>query len=166
MAHPRPVDATMHGVTDYTVGTTLMTVFPKLAGVEGTDAAKQIRAAGAAHAAYSTITDYPLGVVKALPYKAHLALDLVGALALGATPFVTGQWKKGRKHWVPHVGLALFELGSLLMTDPTGRGSYKGGVSSVREANTEDPARKIRDGQPAVRPGSSQSTAAATAASP
>jgi hypothetical protein len=37
-------------------------------------AAKQIRTAGAIHAGYSTITDYPLGMVKVLPYKAHLAL--------------------------------------------------------------------------------------------
>jgi hypothetical protein len=152
MAHPRPVDATMHGVTDYTVGTTLLTVFPRLAGIEGTDAAKQIRLSGAFHAAYSTITDYPLGVFKVLPYKAHLALDLLGAAALAATPFATGQWKKGRKHWVPHVGLALFELSSLAMTDPTGRGDYKGGVEDVREANAVDPSAAIRNGGPAVTP--------------
>src|ERR671916_1452375 len=98
---PRPVDATLHGVVDYAAGTTLLTVFPKLAGMEGTRSARQIRIAGAIHAGYSTVTDYPLGVVKALPYRAHLALDAVGALALAATPFATGQYKKGRKQWVP-----------------------------------------------------------------
>ncbi len=152
MAHPRPIDATMHGVTDYAVGTLLMTAFPRIAGVSDSRAARQIRAAGAAHAAYSTITDYPLGIVKALPYKAHLALDLLGALALGATPFVTGQWKKGRRHWLPHVGLCAFELTSLALSDPTGRGDYKGGVEDVREANPIDPQAKIRDGGPAVMP--------------
>ena len=80
MAFPRPIDASLHGVTDYTVGTTLMTVFPKLAGIEGTPAARQVRLSGAVHAGYSTVTDYPLGVVKALPYKAHLALDAIGAV--------------------------------------------------------------------------------------
>jgi len=30
-----------------------------------------------------------------LPYRAHLAIDALGAIALAATPFVTGQWKKG-----------------------------------------------------------------------
>ena len=44
-----------------------------------------IRTAGAIHAGYSALTDYPLGVVKAIPYKAHLALDGLGALALAAT---------------------------------------------------------------------------------
>jgi hypothetical protein len=149
---PRPVDATMHGVTDYTVGTTLMTVFPKIAGIEGTRSARQIRTAGAVHAGYATLTDYPLGVVKVIPYKAHLAMDAIGALALAATPFVTGQYKKGPREWVPHVALCLFELASLAMTDPTGRGSYHGDPDRMREVNSEDPQAKIRNGGPAVVP--------------
>jgi hypothetical protein len=149
---PRPIDSTLHGVTDYTAGTTLMTLFPRLAGIQGTRAARQIRTAGAIHAGYSTLTDYPLGIVKAIPFKAHLAIDAIGALALAATPFVTGQWKKGTDQWVPHVALCLFELGSLAMTDPTGKGDFHGDVDAVREANMEDPRRKIYDGPPAVRP--------------
>jgi hypothetical protein len=149
---PRPIDAALHGVTDYSAGLTLMTVFPKLAGIEGTESARQIRISGAIHAGYSTLTDYPLGVVKVIPYKVHLALDALGAIALAATPFITGQYKKGRSHWLPHVGLCLFELGSLLLTDPTGRGDYKADVEKVREANMEDPHRKIHDGPPAVTP--------------
>jgi hypothetical protein len=149
---PRPIDSTLHGVTDYTVGTVLMTALPKWLDVEGTETARQIRVAGAAHAGYSTVTDYPLGLVKLLPYKAHLAIDAMGALAIAATPFVTGQWTKGRKHWVPHVALAAFELTSLLMTDPTGKGDFHGDIDAVRKANTEDPQRKIYEGPRAVRP--------------
>jgi hypothetical protein len=148
---PRPIDSTLHGVTDYTVGAALLTVFPRWAGIKGTRSARQIRLAAAVHSGYSTVTDYPLGLVKALPFKAHLALDAVGALALAATPFVTGQWKKGRDQWLPHVGLALFELSSLAMTDPTGKGDFHGNIDAVREANTEDPHRKIYEGPPAVR---------------
>jgi hypothetical protein len=149
---PRPIDATLHGVTDYTVGTFLMTALPKVANLEGTESARQIRIAGAIHAGYSTVTDYPLGIVKLLPFKAHLAIDALGALALAATPFITGQFAKGRRHWVPHVALCLFELSSLAMTDPTGRGDFHGDVEAVRRANMEDPQRKIYDGRPAVRP--------------
>lgn len=153
---PRPIDSTLHGATDYTVGTFLMTAFPRVAGLRGTRAERQIRAAGAIHAGYSTLTDYPLGAVKAIPYKLHLALDLGGALALAATPFATGQWKKGRREWVPHVALALFELGSLAMSDPTGLGNYHGDVERVREANSEDPHRKVHGGPRAVTPASAQ----------
>jgi hypothetical protein len=151
MPIPQPIDATLHGVTDYTVGATLMTVFPRITGIAGTRSGRQVRVAGALHAGYSTMTDYPLGLVKAIPYQVHLAIDAVGALALAATPFVTGQFTKGRRHWMPHVGLALFELGSLAMSDPSGRGDYHGDVQAVRAANTEDPGRKIREPRPAVR---------------
>jgi hypothetical protein len=149
---PRPVDSTLHGVVDYMAGATLTTVLPRLVGVEGTRSARQMRAAGAAHAAYSTMTNYPLGMVKVIPFKAHLALDAAGAIAVGALPFITGQYKEGRKQWVPHVALAAFELMSLAMTDPTGKGDYHGDVEAVREANQEDPHRKIHEGPPAVRP--------------
>ena len=148
---PRPIDSTLHGATDYAVGTALVTGFPKLAGLEGTRSARQIRVAGAIHAAYSTVTDYPLGVIKVLPYKAHLAIDALGAIAVAATPFVTGQYRKGRSQWVPHVALCLFELSSLLLSDPTGRGDFHGDVEAVRKANTEDPKRKIYEGPAAVR---------------
>src|SRR4051795_5448298 len=148
---PRPVDSTLHGVVDYSAGAFLLTAFPKLAGIEGTRSATQVRLSAAVHAGYSTLTRYPLGIVKVIPFKAHLALDALGAVALAATPFVTGQWKEGRKQWLPHVGLALFELSSLAITDPTGRGNYHGDVEAVRRANAEDPHRKIHAGPPAVR---------------
>ena len=149
---PRPVDTTLHGVTDYSVGAFLLTALPKLAGIEGTRSARQIRTAGAIHTGYSVFTDYPLGVVKAIPYKAHLAIDALGAIALAATPLVTGQFRKGRRHWLPHVALALFEFSSLAVSDPTGYGDYHGDVDAVRRANAEDPHRKIYNGTAAVRP--------------
>jgi hypothetical protein len=152
MRMPRPVDSTLHGVVDYNAATLLLTAFPKLAGIEGTRSARQIRIAGGIHGGYSTITDYPLGIVKLLPYKAHLALDTVGALALAATPFVTGQYRKGSDQWVPHVALCLVELAALAMSDPTGKGDFHGDVEAVRAANMEDPHTKIHDGQPAVTP--------------
>jgi hypothetical protein len=152
MPFPRPVDSTLHGVVDYSAGTFLLTAFPRIAGIEGTRSAQQVRTSAAIHAGYSTLTKYPLGIVKVIPFRAHLALDAIGALALAATPFVTGQWKKGTKHWLPHVGLSLFELSSLAMTDPSGDGDFHGDVESVRSANMEDPHRKIEEGPRAVRP--------------
>jgi hypothetical protein len=152
MARLQVIDETLHGATDYTVGTFLMTAFPRLAGISGTRSARQIRLAGAIHAGYSTLTDYPLGAVKAIPFKVHLGLDAVGALALAATPFVTGQFKKGTRHWVPHVALCAFELSSLALTDPSGRGAFHGDIEAVRAQNMEDPQRKIRNGSLAVSP--------------
>jgi 2-methylaconitate cis-trans-isomerase PrpF len=50
---------------------------------------------GLIHGGYSSVTNYPLGVRKLLPYKTHLALDAVGALALASTLFVTGRFRRG-----------------------------------------------------------------------
>jgi hypothetical protein len=161
MPFPRPVDSTLHGVVDYSAGTFLLTAFPRLAGIEGTRSARQVRTSAAIHAGYSTLTKYPLGIVKVIPFQAHLALDAIGALALAATPFVTGQYKRGRRQWLPHVGLGLFELASLAMTDPSGHGDFHGDVESVRSANMEDPRRKIHDGPRAVRPAAAKAGSAA-----
>jgi hypothetical protein len=152
MRMPRPIDSTLHGVTDYTVGSLLMTVLPKLAGVEGTETATQMRITGAAHTAYSTLTDYPLGIVKLIPYKVHLAIDAVGAIAVGTLPFITGQYRKGPKHFVPHLALAAFELQSLLLSDPRGKGDFHGDVEAVRAANDLNPHSRIYNGGPAVAP--------------
>src|SRR3954470_7752016 len=124
MPFPRPIDSTLHGVTDYTVGTLLATVAPKLAGVEGTESAMQMRIAGAAHAGYSTLTDYPLGIVKLIPYKVHPAIHALGAGAVGTLPCITGQYRKGPKPLGPHLALAAFELQSLLLSDPRGKGDF------------------------------------------
>ena len=152
MRMPRPVDSTLHGVVDYSAGTFLLTAFPKVAGLEGTRSARQIRTAAAIHAGYSTLTDYPLGIVKLIPFRAHLAIDAIGAVTLAAAPFVSGEYKKGPRHWLPHLGLCLFELASLAMTDPTGEGDFHGDVEAVRRGNMEQPHQKIYNGGPAVRP--------------
>jgi hypothetical protein len=150
MPFPRPVDSTLHGVVDYTAGTFLLTAFPRLAGIGGTRSARQIRIAAAIQAGYGALTRYPLGIIKLLPFQVHLALDAAGAVALAAMPFATGQYTEGRKQWLPQVALGLFELSSLAITDPTGRGDYHGDVAKIHEANMEDPRRKIYEGPPAV----------------
>jgi hypothetical protein len=147
---PRPIDSTLHGVTDYTLGALLVSVLPKVAGVEGTESAMQMRIAGAAHAGYSMLTDYPLGVVRLIPYKVHLAIDALGAVAVGTLPFITGQYRKGPKHFVPHLALAAFELQSLLLSDPRGKGDFHGDVQAVRAANELNPHSRIYNGGPAV----------------
>ncbi|MCW3003604.1 MAG: hypothetical protein JWQ20_2902 [Conexibacter sp.] len=158
---PRPIDATLHGVIDYSAGTLLLTMFPRLAGIEGTRSARQVRTSAAIHAAYSTLTDYPLGIVKVLPFRMHLAIDAVGAIAVGMTPLVTGQYKKGRDQWVPHLALSMFELSTLALTDPTGKGDFHGNIEAVRKANMEDPRSKIYTGPRAVRPAAAVTAAAA-----
>ena len=150
---PRPIDATLHGVVDYT---------RRHAAADGVPEARRHRGHAVGHArSASRAPSTPAtarsptirsGVVKAASRSRPTSrLDALGAIALAATPFVTGQYKKGRSQWVPHVALCLFELSSLLITDPTGRGDYHGDVEAVRQANSIDPGDKIRNGGLAVR---------------
>ena len=136
----RPIDPTLHGVMDYTTGAMLQAL-PKALDIEGSTAARVLRGAGAVHGGYSLFTKYPLGLVKAIPFRAHLALDTAWAIALGASPFVSGEAKKGRRHWLPHVLLAAYELGSIAMTEP-GEGNHP-------ERPTSGVKRSVADAPPA-----------------
>ena len=42
------------------------------------------------------------------------------------------------------------ELGSLALTDPTGKGDFHGDVDAIRRANMEEPHRKVHTGGRAV----------------
>ena len=151
---PRPIDATLHGVTDYTAGATLMTVFPRLAGIEGTrvgapDPRRRARSTPATARSPTTRS----GVVKVLPYQAHLALDALGAVALAATPFVTGQYRKGRSQWVPHVG-AVRCSSSPRWRSPTRPAAATTTATSTRSAGPTRRTRTARSttARAAVRP--------------
>ena len=110
MRRPTPITSKVHGVLDYTTGAQL-----QLLGDE------QLRIAGGIHAGYSLFTDYELGLVRVLPYRAHLALDALWTVGVAALPFVTGAYKKGRRHWLPHLLVAGWEALSLLMSETEAR---------------------------------------------
>src|SRR5918997_3107371 len=140
----RPIDATLHGIADYSTGA-LLQVLPKALDIEGSTGARVLRGAGAVHGGYSLFTNYPLGVVKAIPFRVHLGLDTAWALALGAAPFVTGEWRKGRRRWLPHVLLAAYELGSIAMSEP--------GTGHHPERPSEGVKRPVADAPPAFPKG-------------
>ena len=113
----QPIGSLLHGALDYLTGTSLIAA-SRLPTLTGSFAGRALLAAGANHLAYSAVTDYELAVVRKLPYKAHLALDALGALGLvaaGATrqdPF---------DRYIP-MGVGLYELSAVLMSDPSGGG--------------------------------------------
>ena len=111
----KPISPTLHGVLDYATGATLMAL-PSVLGIGDTRAGRAFRVAGAGHAAYSLVTNYRLGVKRLLPMRAHLALDAIGAVGLGAAPFALGKPAKGAKGWVPHVAVAAYELTAVALT--------------------------------------------------
>lgn len=102
-----------HGVLDYLVG--LLLIFaPSLFGFnDGTAAQKLPMALGVAALVYSLVTNYELGLFKLLPFKAHLALDVVNGALLALSPWL---FAFADRVWLPHVILGLVELAAVLMT--------------------------------------------------
>lgn len=113
-----PIGSHLHGALDYLTGTKLIAA-SFLPVLRGKFAGKALRAAGVSHISYSLLTDYELGAVKLLPYKAHLAIDAVGAVGLAAAPYAAK--RDGLDRWIP-VAVGAYELGAVLLSDPQGRG--------------------------------------------
>lgn len=134
-----PIGSRLHGALDYLTGTKLFgaSFLPLL---RGTFAGRALRIAGASHIAYSLLTNYELGAVKVLPYKAHLGIDAAGAVGLAAAPFVAG--RDGLDRWVP-VAVGAYEMGAVLMSDPQGRG-IGGGEPGWRAVTVERSETEVR----------------------
>ena len=84
----KPISPTMHGVIDYaTVAATAalprLMNFPKRA-----TRACDVLAGG--YGGLSAVTDYPLAAKRAVPFKAHGAVEAVTGLALPMLPWVLG----------------------------------------------------------------------------
>lgn len=114
----------VHGVVDYATSGALLAA-PEIFRLKDVRrSALAPRVAGATASAYSAFTDYELGVVKAIPMKAHLALDAAGGAMLAASPWVLGYRKHGVRHWLPHtlVGLSEVVVALLSRSDSPGAG--------------------------------------------
>ncbi len=111
----------VHGAVDYATSSALLAA-PELFRLKGSRASSLApRIAGGAAAAYSALTDYELGAVKALPMRAHLALDAAGGALLAASPWVLGYRRRGLRHWLPHTLVGLGEV-AVALTSKTDTG--------------------------------------------
>ena len=84
----KPITPRIHGMIDYSTSAAVaaapaMLNLPKPATALFTTLA-------ATYTGIAALTDYPLSVKRAIPFKAHGAAELVSALALPAMPWVLG----------------------------------------------------------------------------
>jgi len=112
----RFIPTSVHGMIDRGLAPALLaapTIFRVRAGSpEGLVA----RVVGGTQAIYSNLTDYEPSPKSVVPMPVHLALDGISGAALVLVPQVTGARKRGLKHWLPQLGLGLFEIGMALCT--------------------------------------------------
>ncbi len=127
----RVIPTRVHGMVDYIVGA-LLIVAPWLFGFADGGAEQWVPIIlGAGVILYSLMTDYELGVMKAIPMSMHLMLDIGGGIFLAVSPWLFGF---ADEIWWPHVIVGLGEILAGLMTKTrpeydhagTGRGTVKG----------------------------------------
>lgn len=87
----RFVTKTIHAWLDYPVALALI-VLPFLLGLGDSNSLALVISpiAGVAAFLLTVLTDHHLGLVRVLPYKLHLAVDLAVGLVFLAIPFVLG----------------------------------------------------------------------------
>ncbi len=121
---PRP----LHGILDYVVGL-LFLASPWIFGYIHTQPVSSDLAMifGTAIVLYTALTNFEVGIVRLIPFPAHLVLDIVAGLALVFSPIifaVTGV------AGVIFVIVGIFELAAALMTRGEGRPSGRPGFPS------------------------------------
>lgn len=112
----RVVPTSVHGIVDYVTASALLAAPDVLRLKQTSPSAIAPRVTGAMAAAYSTLTDYELGVKRLLPMKAHLAMDAASGALLAGLPWATRSAKRGPRYWVPHLAVGLAEIGLALTT--------------------------------------------------
>jgi hypothetical protein len=114
----QPIGSRLHGIIDYAVGGSLIAA-SRLPPLRGRFAGRALLGAGANHLLYSAVTDYEVGLVRKLPYRAHLAVDAVAACGLLAAGLLQND---ALDRAVP-LGVALQELTVVALSDPGGAGA-------------------------------------------
>jgi hypothetical protein len=127
------VSTRTHGVVDYATAGALLAAPELLRLKDVRSSALAPRIAATATTGMSALTDYELGLVRALPIKAHLALDAAAGALLAASPWILGYRRAGVRYWLPHTVVGLAEVAVALVTR-TGDGGLGGRGKGRRAA--------------------------------
>jgi hypothetical protein len=106
------ISTKLHGVLDYLTAGVLMATPRVLGWSEGVT--NMMTGAALGTIGYSALTNYELGLVKALPMRAHLALDTLSAALFCAGPLLFPNQKASVRGAL--VGVGLFEFAVTLLS--------------------------------------------------
>jgi hypothetical protein len=116
------IPTSVHGILDYIVGIALIAA-PYLFGFAefGGPAVAVPTVLGIGLIVYSLITKYELGLVKILPMKLHLTIDMIAAIVLAISPWLFGFADLPANAWVPHVLVGITVIIVVLLSQSTPR---------------------------------------------
>lgn len=115
------IPARIHGILDFASAFALI-AFAVVVGGSGLAVATGV-ALGVVLIVVSLLTDYPLGVIRVIPFKVHSAGDYVGAFTLIAAPFILGFADQDTTLSVLYVATGAALVGVSLATDYEHAGS-------------------------------------------
>jgi hypothetical protein len=147
----KPIPTKVHGVLDYMTAAFLHTL-PRVMGWSD-NVTRVLDVAGAGATGYSLMTDYELGLVRALPMKAHLTLDALSGGALIAAALVMVDEDDEVRATLAGIGAWEIAASLLTRTGPdgdAGRAAAAGKVESGAWSQQSMPAAPTRE---FVRPG-------------
>ncbi len=126
----RFIPTRVHGVLDYVYGTALLAAPDLLQTKDEPQAALVSRLAGGGATAYTLMTDFELGAVKAISMRTHLLLDALSGALLAGAPWLLGYARGGPRYWLPHTSVGVAEV-LAAMTTKTEPSYYKAKPESV-----------------------------------
>lgn len=110
----KPIHSRAHGILDYLVGVVLI-IAPSLFGfADGPERWVPI-ILGITTIVYSLLTDYELGAIRVLPFRAHLIIDAFSGVFLALSPWLFGF---ADRMIAPHLILGLAEIGVVMLSRP------------------------------------------------
>lgn len=112
------IDTITHGYLDYMMGVFLIAA-PFMFDLESENMEGAVFIMfGVLTIAYTVLTSYELGLVKIIPMKTHLFLDVLSGIILASSPWIFGF---ANSIYLPYLILGLVEIGAGLMTNPNPR---------------------------------------------
>lgn len=116
------IDTKTHGYMDYIMGIFLI-ASPSLFSLDLNAVESTVfYVAGAAALLYSLATNYELGLIKIIPMKGHLMLDILSGIFLAASPWIFGF---SDLVYGPHLVLGIIEVGGAILTSSKPRKQIK-----------------------------------------
>ena len=109
----------LHGYLDYLTAA-LLPILPRALRAD-TPVTRLCDATACVTSAYSTLTDYELGIVKVLPMKTHLTLDAVGGAAWLTAAVVMNDESRAVRGTMAGVGLFFLATALCTRTGPATR---------------------------------------------
>lgn len=114
----KPISPKVHGILDYTTSATVAAL-PRFIDMPPR-ASRFFEGLGAGYASLSSVTDYPMGAKRLLPFKAHGMADVAVGVALPVVPWLLG-FQEHRAARNLCFGLAAFTGIVVALTDWNGR---------------------------------------------